>query len=118
MSLPHEELRSTLLQTWGIGPETADVIVLYAAHQPSFVIDAYTRRMFGRLGIGPAQFEGYETWRAFFQTSLPVDVARWAQYHALIVMHCKYFCTKRRPRCGDCELAPRCPASEMVPVNE
>ena len=53
LSLASEDLRSTLLRTWGIGPETADVIVLYAAHQPSFVVDAYTRRLSGRLGLGP-----------------------------------------------------------------
>ena len=112
LSMSTQELRTALLATWGIGPETADVIVLYAAKQPSFVIDAYTLRLFGRLGIGPDPEATYDTWREFFQDSLQTDVGLWGRYHSLIVMHCKYLCQKRRPRCGQCELAPRCPAAE------
>jgi endonuclease III related protein len=117
LAMPAEDLRANLLGTWGIGPETADVIVLYAAHKPSFVIDAYTRRLFGRLGIGPEAAADYETWQAFFEEELPMDVALWGRYHSLIVMHCRYLCIKRSPRCGECELAPRCPASEAGPSD-
>jgi len=111
LARPPEELRAALLATWGIGPETADAIVLYAARQPSFVIDAYTQRLFGRLAIGPVDTSGYHAWQRFFVDTLPEDRDLWARLHALIVMHNKHLCLKNRPRCGDCLLAPRCPAS-------
>lgn len=112
LELPPAELRARLLATWGIGEETADCIVLYAAHRPSFVIDAYTQRLFTRLGLGPGS-PGYGSWKAYFEGALdePDDGARrelWARYHALVVLHCKHLCLKRAPRCGDCELAPTC----------
>ncbi len=93
---------------WGIGPETADAIVVYAARKPAFVIDAYTMRLFARLGAGPVASRDYATWQAFFVANLPEDRDLWARYHALIVMHCKHLCRKRFPKCGECTLAARC----------
>ena len=114
LALPSAALREALLDTWGIGPETADVIVLYAAEQPSFVIDAYTIRLFSRLGLGPGGV-GYATWQAWFTDALEAAPEIFARYHALIVLHCKFLCRKLRPACGACTLAPRCP-SALIPA--
>jgi endonuclease-3 related protein len=112
LTLPMDELRDLLLSTHGIGPETADSIVLYAAGQPSFVIDAYTRRMFSRIGVAPdpAILQGereYEAWQRLFMEALPADAALFNEYHALIVAHAKAACRKT-PRCGKCVLREVC----------
>ncbi len=114
LALPVRDLREHLLATWGIGPETADAIVVYAARQPAFVIDAYTQRTFARLGVGPAHTADYEEWQRFFVAALEPDRDLWARYHALIVMHAKHLCRKQRPRCGECLLAERCPGRDTV----
>lgn len=111
LALPPDELRAKLLATWGIGEETADAIVAYAAQQPAFVIDAYTRRLFGRLGIGPVESESYGEWQRFFTSALPLDGPLWARFHSLIVLHCKFVCRKSAPSCGECALSEACPAS-------
>ena len=98
---------SALLATHGIGPETADSILLYAAGQPVFVIDAYTRRTFLRLGLVP-EADTYEGWQRLFMSALPADAPLFNEYHALIVRHGKDVCRKR-PLCGECPLAPVCP---------
>jgi len=113
LALPADELRQVLLATHGIGPETADSIVLYAAGQPSFVIDAYTRRIFSRLGIAPSG-DGYDAWRALFMESLPADARLLKEYHALIVRLGKDACRKREPRCGGCVLASVCETGRGV----
>lgn len=101
------ELREELLSVYGIGEETADSIVLYAAHRPIFVIDAYTRRILGRLGLGTAA-DGYGTWQALFMEHLPGDAALFNEYHALLVRHGKETC-RRVPRCDGCCLREGCP---------
>ncbi|GAB4330032.1 MAG: endonuclease [Dehalococcoidia bacterium] len=116
LALPSDTLRERLLATWGIGEETADVIVLYAARRPSFVIDAYTRRLFARLALGPGPGEPYEAWKRHFERHLPRDRDLWARYHALIVLHNKHLCRKRAPRCGECALSQWCPAAVPRPV--
>jgi len=104
--LDTRELRDGLLSVNGVGPETADDIVLYAFGRPVFVIDAYTRRLFARLGmIGGS--EGYETLRHWFEASLGPDAALYNEYHALIVHHAKHVC-KSRPACAACVLRRRC----------
>jgi endonuclease III related protein len=110
-ALPVEDLRSELLATWGIGPETADAMIVYAARKPAFVIDNYTIRVFSRLGMGPASSD-YHEWQQFLTANVPEDRDTWARYHALIVLHAKHLCTKNRPRCADCTLSNRCPAAE------
>ena len=107
------ELRDVLLATHGIGPETADSIVLYAAGRPSFVIDAYTRRLFSRLGMQPER-DTYEAWRSLFMDALPADAALFNEYHALIVAHGKDVCRKREPLCGECVLLEVCPTGRGV----
>jgi len=101
------ELRRELLRVPGIGPETCDAILLYAGHKPTFVVDAYTRRLFHRLGLLPAS-AGYDGTRRLFMEHLPADTLLFNEYHALIVEECKAFC-RTRPRCDGCPLAPQCP---------
>jgi endonuclease III related protein len=101
------ELREKLLKVQGIGPETADDILLYAFHRPVFVIDAYTRRLLQRLALIQGQ-EKYEVCRQLFETQLPKSVDLYQQYHALIVMHAKQHCRKTKPVCHACQLAKIC----------
>lgn len=119
-ALDTEPLRAGLLSVNGVGPETADDILLYAFERPVFVIDAYTRRLFGRLGaIDPAA--GYEALRGLFERGLAREVrvrgghatlaALFNEYHALIVMQAKAVC-RPRPLCVECALAGVCPVSD------
>jgi endonuclease-3 related protein len=128
-ALPADVLRQELLGTWGIGEETADAIAVYAARQPAFVIDAYTRRIFERLALGPSPAASYQAWQRFFATRLAESAPAggvpganglglrdfWARYHALVVLHAKHLCRKRAPRCDECELAACCPGSPASP---
>ncbi|TWJ17556.1 endonuclease III domain-containing protein [Geobacter argillaceus] len=97
------QLRPELLAISGIGPETADSILLYAGAQPTFVVDAYTRRLLFRLGLLTEEDTGYEEVRSLFMDALPQEVSLFNEYHALIVQHCKERCRKR-PLCGGCVL--------------
>ena len=106
---PTDELRQALLSVNGVGPETADDMLLYAFGRPVFVIDSYTRRLFGRLGLVDAELP-YEDLRAHFEQELPADVGLFSEYHALIVQHAKHVC-RAKPRCGDCQLADGCDAA-------
>jgi len=112
LSRPVDELRTALLDTPGIGPETADVILLYAAGRPVFAIDAYARRLFRRLGLGP-QGERYDTWQRWFEERIPGDVGLYRRYRAGIVLHCKETC-RARPRCPDCCLLDVCPTGQST----
>jgi endonuclease III related protein len=105
-SLDADDLRDELLSVWGIGPETADSIVLYAAGKPSFVVDAYTRRIFSRLGLVDEQVS-YDVLKAFFEDNLPCSVLIFNEYHALIVELGKT-CCRKKPKCGICPLKGVC----------
>jgi endonuclease-3 related protein len=107
LAAPVEELRPLLLATHGIGPETADSILLYAAGRAVFVIDAYTRRTFSRLGFRP-KADTYDGWQTLFMRRLPHDEQLFNEYHALIVRHAKDACRKE-PLCAKCPLADICP---------
>jgi endonuclease-3 related protein len=107
---PTASLRAALLGVHGIGPETADDILLYAFERPVFVIDAYTRRIFHRLGVIGGD-EDYESLRRLFEARLDADVPLFNEYHALIVAHGKDIC-RPRPRCAGCCLARSCPGRE------
>lgn len=98
-------LRETLLAIKGIGPETADSIMLYAAGKPYFVIDAYTKRIMSRL-LGK-DFKSYDEWQKFFMDNLEKNVNMFKEYHALLVEHAKQHC-KTKPVCGECILAKVC----------
>lgn len=95
-------LRSELLEVNGIGPETADSILLYALEKPSFVIDAYTKRIFSRHGLLPVE-TSYEEWRQLFMTHLPVQTRLFNDYHAQIVNLAKTHC-RTKPNCLNCPL--------------
>jgi len=101
-----QELRQGLLSVNGIGPETADDILLYAFERPIFVIDAYTRRIFSRLGMCNGQ-ESYEELRKWFESGLGPDQKLFNEFHALIVRHAKEACTTE-PHCEQCSLVERC----------
>jgi endonuclease-3 related protein len=90
----------------GIGEETADAILLYAAGKPSFVVDAYTRRILSRLGLIDEKAR-YEEIRALFMENLRPDVPLYNEYHALLVRHGKERC-RPRPACDGCTLRARC----------
>ncbi|WBX81718.1 endonuclease III domain-containing protein [Virgibacillus salarius] len=99
------ELREQLLQIHGIGKETADVILLYAFGKPIFVVDAYARRLFKRLGFNMP--DTYDAFRSDVERELPESVEIYNEYHALIVMHAKVHC-KATPICTDCPLWEYC----------
>ncbi len=99
-SLPVDLLREKMLSLKGVGNETADCIILYAAHKPRFVIDAYTTRILKCMGT-----EGdYMQLQHLFESALPEDVGLYQEYHALIVEYSKTFCG--RGRCSECLLRP------------
>ena len=107
LARPMDALRAELLGIRGIGPETADDILLYAAGRPSFVVDAYTRRIFTRIGVR-LDPDTYEAWRTFFMDRLPADVTLFNEYHALLVRLGSRVCRKSAPRCPECPLQPLC----------
>jgi endonuclease-3 related protein len=108
-------LRAKLLSVSGIGRETADSIALYAAGQPLFVVDAYTRRIFTRLGLLEGD-EDYDAIQRFFMDRLPRDAGLYNDYHAQIVLHGKETC-RTVPRCGGCVLERLCEKKGVGPVD-
>ena len=101
---PLDQLREELLHVPGIGPETADDILLYACDKPVFVVDAYTRRMLSRHGLATDAIK-YEELRGLFEGNLDADLHVFKEYHGLIVNTGKDFC-RRTPRCERCPLRP------------
>lgn len=95
--------RKSLLSVQGIGPETADSILLYAGEQPIFVVDAYTHRVFSRHDLVPDDCD-YQTLQDLFMDNLSHDAHFFGEYHALIVRTAKQFCRKSRPLCEQCPL--------------
>jgi endonuclease III related protein len=100
-----ESLRKQLLCIWGIGPETADTILLYALDRPVFVADAYALRLASRWGLLTSG-ASYGDLRALFMDNLPQDIDIYNEYHALIVAHGKDLC-RARPLCEACPLNMR-----------
>jgi endonuclease III related protein len=134
-----QRLRAQLLGIHGIGPETADSILLYAAGHPVFVVDAYTRRILERHGYqlhsvknGKTRPHGYEDIRQLFERELPRDAQLYNEFHALIVQTGKLYCRPKNPNCTGCPLkifpptetaalsdrgtAPQYPSSRVVPI--
>ena len=103
-ALPAADLRETVLGVSGIGPETADSIVLYAAGRPVFVVDAYTARILYRHGMIESGAT-YDDLQSLFDGALADDVDLYQEYHALLVAVGKDFCKKRAPQCDGCPLA-------------
>ena len=100
------KMREELLAVYGIGPETADSILLYALGKPVFVIDAYTKRIFARIGLLGEQ-DSYSDCQRLFTANLAADVAVFNEFHALIVKLAKEACNKK-PDCGRCCLVEVC----------
>ena len=96
-------MREELLAVSGIGPETADCILLYALNRPFFVVDAYTKRLLHRHALIDEMLE-YQELQEFFMDALPEDVPLYNEYHALIVRVGKDFCRKTNPKCDTCPL--------------
>ena len=101
-----DQLRQELLSVYGVGEETADAIILYAANKPVFVIDAYTRRIVNRLGL-VLKAKRYAAYQALFSDNLPADPALFNEYHALLVCLGKDVC-RRSPLCRQCCLQEDC----------
>ncbi len=106
-SHPWQQTRVELLNIKGIGPETADSILLYAGNKPSFVVDSYTRRIYSRLGI-VTEGISYDELRKYFMDHLPHELYLFNEYHALIVELGKQVCRKS-PKCSHCCLSALCP---------
>ena len=104
-----EDLREELLEINGIGPETADSILLYALNKKTFVVDAYTRRLFSRLNPKWDWMKRitYDELKCFFEKLLPDDLLFFNEFHALIVKHSKEVC-KSKPLCEECTLRETC----------
>ncbi len=103
-----DHLRQQLLAIHGIGRETADSIILYAANKPIFVIDAYTRRIINRIGLAP-ESNSYAAYQTLFMDNLPADARLFNEYHALLVCLGKGVC-RSRPLCQQCCLNDVCQA--------
>jgi len=99
-------LRQQLLAIHGVGEETADSIILYAANKPIFVIDAYTRRIVSRIGLTPHS-NSYAAYQSLFMNNLPADVGLFNEYHALLVRLAKDVC-RQQPLCPRCCLNSIC----------
>jgi endonuclease-3 related protein len=110
---PTLELREKLLSVHGVGPETADSILLYAGNHPVFVVDAYTHRILGRHGITNGKPD-YEKVRAFLESSIPRQPELFNEFHALIVNTGKNWCRKSAPRCEECPLRALLPANSLL----
>lgn len=98
-----EFLREKLLAVKGIGPETADSVLLYALNRPVFVVDAYTYRFLNRHSL-ITEDACYADMQELFMSALPEDVAMFNEYHALIVRLGQFFCRKSNPLCANCPL--------------
>ena len=110
-------VRRELLGIYGIGPETADDILVYAAGKASFVIDAYTVRILKRVGLEPIGRDNYDGWQATFHAGIPEDVQVYNEFHALLDRHHKEACTKNNPRCGGCCLQEICATGRVYAVQ-
>jgi endonuclease-3 related protein len=98
-----QEKRKELLSIYGIGPETADSILLYAFNKPVFVIDTYTKRIFSRISYVRENIS-YEKLQNKFENNIENDFKKYNEYHALLVKHAKEYCLKSSPLCKDCPL--------------
>ena len=100
---PTARVRSELLALNGIGPETADSILLYGGAHPVFVVDTYTRRVFGRHGLIRGD-EPYEAIQQMVMDRLPAEPTLFNEFHALIVAAGKQYCHRHHPDCAACPL--------------
>jgi len=108
---PLEKIRRELLAVKGVGRETADSILLYAFDYPTFVVDAYTKRLLERLPVDIKL--DYDSIKSYFESRLEPDVKLYNNFHAMIVINAKEHCRKK-PSCAGCPLAEGCAESKKV----
>jgi endonuclease III related protein len=113
---PTNEIRQKLLEVYGIGPETADSILLYGGGHAIFVVDAYTHRILARHGLTGARPD-YETVRGLFEASLPRAANVYNEFHAQIVHVGKNWCRTRQPHCNECPLLSYLPAHSPLRLS-
>jgi len=108
------ELRTRLLDIYGIGEESADDIILYAAKKPSFVMDTYTRRIVDRLGWR-VDGDKYTDYQKLFESKLGApDIDLWSDFHAQLDGHAGRVCRKLNPLCCECVLLNLCPTGKQI----
>jgi endonuclease-3 related protein len=112
---PISKLRIELLGIYGIGNETADSIILFAANKPSFVMDSYTIRIFSRIGL-LSENSDYPLAQKFFHENLPHKALLFQEYHALIVMLAQKNCHKSSPNCLECPIRKECATGSQNPI--
>jgi len=103
---PTDVVRADLLDQNGVGPETADSILLYAGGHPIFVVDAYTERIGGRIGL--FRTGEYRAIQRYFEQHVPRDLTTYQEYHALLVRHAKTLCRRANPACAGCPVQSLC----------
>jgi len=103
---PTDVVRADLLAQDGVGPETADSILLYAGGHPVFVVDAYTERIGGRIGL--FRTGEYRAIQRHFEKRVPRELATYQEYHALLVRHAKTLCRRTDPACAECPVQSLC----------
>jgi endonuclease-3 len=115
LSLPLEEARKTLMALPGIGPKTADVVLLFSARQPTIPVDTHVNRVTKRLGFAPANGD-YETVRAALQSLY--NQRDYLAVHVLLIAHGRRYCKARRPLCEQCPVNMHCPSRGLWDKND
>jgi endonuclease-3 len=110
LSLPLEDARKTFIQFPGIGPKTADVVLLFSAKQPTIPVDTHVNRVAKRLGFAPANGD-YEAVRKSLQSLY--DSSKYLKVHELLIAHGRRYCKARRPLCEQCSVSTHCPSKGL-----
>ena len=106
LKIKTSDLKTALISVKGIGDETADDIILYAARRPVFVIDKFTKRILSRYGLTPTR-NSYRSWQEFLHGNIEEDTLKFQRFHAFLVMLAQQSC-KTKPQCSTCVLKERC----------
>ena len=106
LKIKTSDLKTALISVKGIGDETADDIILYAARRPVFVIDKFTKRILSRYGLTPTR-NSYRSWQEFLHRNIEEDTLKFQRFHAFLVMLAQQSC-KTKPQCSTCVLKERC----------
>ena len=106
LKIKTSDLKTALISVKGIGDETADDIILYAARRPVFVIDKFTKRILSRYGLTPTR-NSYRSWQEFLHRNIEEDTLKFQRFHAFLVMLAQQYC-KTKPQCSTCVLKERC----------
>lgn len=110
LSLPHEEARKTLMEFPGVGPKTADVVLLFSANQPTIPVDTHVNRVAKRLGFAPPKGD-YEAVRSALQSLYPPG--DYLMVHLLLIAHGRQYCKALHPLCEECPINTYCPSKGL-----